>query len=84
MSYEIHEAVGNGRIFHDYLNYPNALGHSQQAPVALNISDMQAVKFRRPADRLKVTTLEYVYGWTKKFPNVSVSVYDRVLIASAV
>ncbi|MFM0201854.1 hypothetical protein PQR53_18525 [Paraburkholderia fungorum] len=61
-----------------------ARGNAHQAPVALNISDMQAVKFHWPTERLKVTGFEYALGWHKKFPNVSVSVYEGKLIANTV
>jgi hypothetical protein len=81
---DIHEGVADGRIFHDYVNYPKAFGSPPQAPVALNISDIQAVKFHWPTERLKVTGFEYALGWLKKFPNVSVSVYDGTLIANIV
>ncbi|KXU93236.1 hypothetical protein CR51_29625 [Caballeronia megalochromosomata] len=81
---DIHEGVANGAIFHDYLNYANAFGNKQQAPVALNISDMQSVTFHWPTQRLKVTGFEYACGWLKRFPNVSVSVYDGVLVANTV
>jgi hypothetical protein len=82
--HDIHEGVANGRIFHDYVNYPKAFGSPQQVPVALNISDMQAVRFHWSTERLKVTGFEYALGWLKKFPNVSVSVYDGMLIANIV
>jgi Phthiocerol/phthiodiolone dimycocerosyl transferase C-terminus len=81
---DIHEGVANGRIFHDYLNYPKAFGNAQQPPVALNVSDMQAVKFHWPMERLKVTGFEYALGWLKRYPNVSVSVYDGTLVANTV
>jgi hypothetical protein len=35
-------------------------------------------------ERLKVTGFEYACGWLKRFPNVSVSVYDGTLIANTV
>jgi hypothetical protein len=66
------------------VNYPKAFGSAQQPPVALNISDMQTVEFNRPMERLKVTGFEYACGWLKRFPNVSVSVYDGTLIANTV
>ncbi|MEI9978504.1 MAG: hypothetical protein WDN23_05790 [Edaphobacter sp.] len=81
---DIHEGLTNGRIFHDYVNYPKAFGNPQQAPIALNISDMQAVSFHWPTERLKVIGFEYALGWLKRFPNVSVSVYDGALIANIV
>ncbi len=81
---DIHEGVENGSIFRDYVNYPKAFGSTQQPPIALNISDMQAVRFHWPTERLKVTGFEYALGWLKKFPNVSVSVYDGILVANAV
>lgn len=81
---DIHQGVADGRIFHDYVNYPKAFGSPQQAPVALNVSDMQTVKFHWPTERLKVTGFEYATGWLKRFPNVSVSVYDGTLIANTV
>ncbi len=81
---DIHAGVANGSIFHDYVNYPKAFGNPQAAPVALNISDMQTVKFHWPTERLKVTGFEFALGWLKKFPNVSVSVFDGKLIANMV
>jgi hypothetical protein len=81
---DIHEGVANGRIFHDYVHYPKAFGSVQQAPIALNISDMQEIRFHWPMERLKATGFEYALGWLKKFPNVSVSVYEGTLIANIV
>lgn len=81
---EIHDGVANGLIFQDYEHYPDAFGNRQQAPIALNISDMQAVTFHWPTQQLKVTGFEYALGWPKKYPNVSVSVFDGVLIANTV
>jgi hypothetical protein len=81
---DIHEGVNNGSVFRDYLSYPASFGSAQQPPVALNISDMQAVNFRWPTQRLKVTGFEYACGWLKRFPNVSVSVFDGTLVANSV
>jgi hypothetical protein len=81
---DLHEGATNGCLFRDYVNYPKAFGSAQQPPVALNISDMQTVEFNRPMERLKVTGFEYACGWLKRFPNVSVSVYDGTLIANTV
>ena len=81
---DLHKGAASGSLFHDYVNYPKAFGSAQQPPVALNISDMQTVKFEWPMERLKVTGFEYACGWLKKFPNVSVSVYDGTLIANTV
>ncbi len=81
---DIHEGVANGSIFHDYANYPRAFGSPQQAPVAINVSDIQSVEFRWPTERLTVTGFEYALGWMKRFPNVSVSVYGGTLIANIV
>lgn len=81
---DIHEGVANGSLFRDYVNYPKAFGSTAQPSVALNISDMQAVRFHRPTEWLRVTGFEYALGWTKKFPNVSVSVYDGMLVANTV
>ncbi|WP_395665856.1 phthiocerol/phthiodiolone dimycocerosyl transferase family protein [Methylocella sp.] len=81
---DIHQGLENGSIFHDYINYPRAFGSPQQAPVAINVSDIQTVRFHWPVERLAVTGFEYALGWMKKFPNVSVSVYDGTLIANIV
>jgi hypothetical protein len=81
---DIHEGVADGRIFHDYVYYPKTFGSPQQVPIALNISDMQTVEFRWPTERLRVIGFEYALGWLKKFPNVSVSVYDGTLVATIV
>jgi hypothetical protein len=78
---EIHACAANGLILHDYVNYPKTFGSKQQSPVALNTSDMQAVKFHWPTQQLKVTGFDYACG-LKSFPNVSVSVYDGVLVAN--
>jgi hypothetical protein len=76
--------VADGRIFHEYVQYLKTFGGPQQAPTALNISDMQTVEFRWPTERLRVTGFEYALGWLKKFPNVSLSVYDGTLVANIV
>jgi hypothetical protein len=81
---DIHEGMADGSIFREYLNYPNSFGSPQQAPIALNVSDMQTVKFRWPVRRLKVQGFEYALGWSKKFPNVSVSIYEGTLVANIV
>jgi len=81
---DVHQGLANGSIFHDYINYPRAFGSPQQAPVAINVSDIQTVQFHWPVERLAVTGFEYALGWMKKFPNVSVSVYDGTLIANIV
>jgi len=81
---DIHQGLANGSIFHDYINYPRAFGGPQQAPVAINVSDIQTVQFHWPVERLAVTDFEYALGWMKTFPNVSVSVYDGTLIANIV
>jgi hypothetical protein len=81
---DIHTGIADGRIFHEYVHYPKTFGSPQQAPIALNISDMQTVEFRWPTERLRVIGFEYALGWLKKFPNVSVSVYDGTLIANIV
>jgi hypothetical protein len=81
---DIHQGVENGSIFRDYVTYPRVFGSAQQAPVALNVSDMQRVEFRWPLARLKVTGFEYALGWLKTFPNVSVSIYEGKLIATVV
>jgi len=81
---DIHEGVANGSIFHDYVDYPKAFGSTQQAPVALNVSDMQTVRFHWPTERLAVQGFEYACGWMKRFPNVSVSVFDGKLVSNTV
>lgn len=81
---DIHAGVANGSIFRDYVDYPKAFGSTRQPPVALNISDMQAVRFHWPTERLKVTGFEYALGWLKTFPNVSVSIFDGMLVANTV
>lgn len=81
---DIHQGLANGSIFHDYINYPRAFGSPRQSPVAINVSDIQTVKFHWQVERLVVTGFEYALGWMKKFPNVSVSVYDGTLIANIV
>ncbi|MGY3602659.1 MULTISPECIES: phthiocerol/phthiodiolone dimycocerosyl transferase family protein [unclassified Bradyrhizobium] len=81
---DIHRGVANGAFFSEYLNYPKSFGAAQQAPVALNVSDMQAVKFRWPMARLRVAGFEYALGWLKKFPNVSVAIYEGTLVANIV
>lgn len=81
---DIHQGLANGSIFHDYINYPRALGGPRQSPVAINVSDIQTVQFHWPVERLTVGGFEYALGWMKNFPNVSVSVYDGTLVANIV
>lgn len=81
---DVHEAMADGSIFREYLNYPASFGSPQQAPVAISVSDMQAVRFHWPLQRLKVTGFEYALGWLKKYPNVSVSIYEGRLVATIV
>jgi hypothetical protein len=81
---DIHAGTADGSIFIEYLNYPKSFGSPQQAPIALNVSDMQAVKFHWPTEQLKVTGFEYALGWMKKFPNVSVAIYEGTLVANIV
>jgi hypothetical protein len=81
---DIHEASVDGSVLREYINYPKSFGSPQQAPVALSVSDMQTVKFRWPTERLRVSGFEYALGWQKKFPNVSVSVYNGTLVANIV
>ncbi|MFM0337024.1 phthiocerol/phthiodiolone dimycocerosyl transferase family protein [Paraburkholderia fungorum] len=80
---DIHEGVANGSVFHTYLNYPKLFGGTQQPPVALNVSDMQAINFRWPTQQLKVTGFDYACG-LKNFPNVSVAIFDGALVANTV
>jgi hypothetical protein len=75
--------VPNGSVFRTYLNYPKLFGGTQQPPVALNVSDMQAINFRWPTQRLKVTGFDYACG-LKNFPNVSVAIFDGLLVANTV
>lgn len=56
---DIHQGMANGSIFHDYINYPREFGSPQQAPVAINVSDIQTVQFHWPLERLTVTGFEY-------------------------
>jgi hypothetical protein len=81
--HDIHEGVPNGSVFRTYLNYPKLFGGTQQPPVALNVSDMQAINFRWPTQRLKVTGFDYACG-LKNFPNVSVAIFDGLLVANTV
>jgi hypothetical protein len=80
---DINEGVANGSVFHTYLNYPKLFGGTQQPPVALNVSDMQAINFRWPTQQLKVTGFDYACG-LKNFPNVSVAIFDGLLVANTV
>ncbi len=66
------------------MTYPRTYGSPQQAPVALNISNMQSVRFQWPLEQLQVTGFEYALGWLKRFPNVSVTAYEGRLIANIV
>jgi hypothetical protein len=78
---DIHEGVNNGSVFRTFLDYPKLFGGTQQPPVALNISDMQAIDFRWPTQKLKVTSFDYACG-LKNFPNVSIAIFDGLLIAN--
>jgi len=44
---------------------------------------MQAIRFRWPTQRLKVTGFDYACG-LKNFPNVSVAIFDGLLVANTV
>lgn len=81
---DVHEGMADGSVFREYLNYPASFGSPQQAPVAISVSDMQGVKFHWPLQQLKVTGFEYALGWSKKYPNVSVSIYEGTLVATIV
>ena len=81
--HDIHEGVTNGSVFHTYLNYPKLFGGPQQPPVAINVSDMQAINFRWPTQRLVLTGFDYACG-LKNFPNVSVAIFDGLLVANTV
>jgi hypothetical protein len=81
---DIHEACADGSVFREYINYPKSFGSPQQAPIALSVSDMQTVNFRWPTEQLSVAGFEYALGWQKKYPNVSVSVYEGTLVANIV
>lgn len=80
----VHEGMADGSIFREYLNYPLSFGAAQQPPVAISVSDMQAVAFRWPMTQLKATGFEYALGWLKKYPNVSVSIYEGRMVATIV
>lgn len=81
---DIHEGAVNGSILRDYVDYPRVFGSPDQAPVAMNLSDIQSVRFRWPTEQLRVTGFEYALGWLKKFPNVSISIFDGTLVANIV
>lgn len=81
---DIHEGAANGSILRDYVDYPSVFGSPDQAPVAMNLSDIQSVRFRWPTEQLRVTGFEYALGWLKKFPNVSISIFDGALVANIV
>lgn len=81
---DIHQGLADGRIFRDYIDYPAAFASPHPRPVALNVSDVQQVHFHWPMERLRVTGFEFALGWSKPFPNVSVSVCDGRLIANIV
>jgi hypothetical protein len=50
------------------------------AAFALAIADM-AIDFRWPTQKLKVTSFDYACG-LKNFPNVSIAIFDGLLIAN--
>lgn len=81
---DIHDGSTNGKILNDYKNYPRAFGDPRDVPVAINVSDMGKVAFHADIRQLTATGFEYALGWLKKFPNVSVSIFDGKLIANAV
>ncbi|RFU48370.1 phthiocerol/phthiodiolone dimycocerosyl transferase family protein [Paraburkholderia sp. DHOC27] len=78
---EIHAGVSNGLVLQDYVKYSKTFGSPQQPPIALNVSDMQAVTFRWLTQQLKVTAFDYACG-LRNFPNASISVYDGRLVAN--
>ncbi|MEJ0016454.1 MAG: hypothetical protein WDN25_07780 [Acetobacteraceae bacterium] len=81
---DIRNGVADGRIFHDYRNYPRSFGAPGDVPVALNISDMGTIHYHQVSGQTRDSGFEYALGWLKKFPNVSVSINDGRLVANTV
>jgi hypothetical protein len=81
---DIHEAAEDGRIFRDYENYPRAFGQLQEAPVAVNLSDMGVIAFHTEMQILRPTGFEYAAGLMKTYPNVSITIFEGQLVATIV
>ncbi len=79
---DFHGDTGEGRIFLDYQTYPKTFGETRHDPTAINISDMGAVAFHAAIETLKPTGFEYATGWMKRFPNVSISIFEGRLVAT--
>ncbi|MFZ1427879.1 MAG: hypothetical protein WAS21_14015 [Geminicoccaceae bacterium] len=81
---DIHDGSTNGKILNDYKYYPRTFGDPRDVPVAINVSDMGKVAFHAEIAQLTAAGFEYALGWLKKFPNMSVSIFDGRLIANTV
>lgn len=81
---DIHTGSTNGKILNDYKYYPRTFGDPRDVPVAINVSDMGKVGFHADIRQLTAAGFEYALGWLKKFPNMSVSIFDGRLIANTV
>lgn len=81
---DIHTGSTNGRILNDYKYYPKTFGDPRDVPVAINVSDMGRVAFHADITQLTAAGFEYALGWLKKFPNMSVSIFEGRLIANTV
>jgi hypothetical protein len=79
---DIKRGTTDGRIFHDYENYPRLFGVPDESPAALNISDIGVVRFRLPLEALEATGFEYATGWLKTYPNTSISIFNGKLVAA--
>jgi len=81
---DIRGATADGRIFQEYLNYPQSFGTPQTAPIAFNLSDMGVVAFHDEMQILQPTGFDYATAIGQPFPNCSISIYNNRLVANTV
>jgi hypothetical protein len=80
---DIHEGTRDGRIFLDYHSYPKSFGDTRDVFTALNISDLGAIAFHAAIETLKPTGFEYATGVRKRYPNISITIFEGRLVATA-
>jgi hypothetical protein len=79
---DIHTSDADGRIFLDYRNYPNSFASTRTDPTAISLSDMGKVAFHAAIETLAPTGFEYATGWMKRYPNVSITIFEGRLVAT--
>jgi hypothetical protein len=80
---DIHEGTRDGRIYQDYQRYPKSFGNTRDGVTALNISDLGNVAFHAATETLQPTGFEYATGLRKRYPNVSITIFEGRMVATA-